>query len=97
LPTYFITEINTREGKMTVTEAPERSKGIVSLAAKFGVKVIEFFYCMSSFDFIMKVSAPDDESVTAFKMAVQKSGNVNAEVTRAFDPDEWAAMVQRLG
>jgi uncharacterized protein with GYD domain len=96
MPTYFITEVVTREGKMTVTEAPERAKGIVALGAKFNVNVVEFFYCMSNVDFIMKVIAPDDESAKAFTIAVQKSGNVTAQVTRAFDPDEWAAMVKRV-
>ena len=94
--TYFITEAVTREGMMTVAEAPERAKGVVAFAAKFGVKIEEFHFCMAHFDFIMKVSAPDDESASAFVMAVRRSGNVTARVTRAFTPDEWEKIVGRL-
>ena len=94
--TYFITEDVTREGMMTVAEAPERAKGVVAFAAKFGVKIEEFYFCMAHYDFIMKVSAPDDESVSAFAMAVRRSGNVSAKVTRAFTPDEWGNIVSRL-
>ena len=94
--TYFITEDVTREGMMTVAEAPERAKGVVAFAAKFGVEINEFYYCMAHYDFIMKVSAPDDESVSAFAMAVRRSGNVSAKVTRAFTPDEWGNIVGRL-
>ena len=96
MATYFITEIVTREGMMTVTEAPNRAKGIVAAALKLGVTVIEFHYCLSNFDFIMKVEAPDDESVGAFVMSVRKSGNVTAKVTRAFSPEEWGGIVARL-
>ena len=93
---YFITEVVTREGMLTVDEAPGRSKGVVTAAQKFGVTVLEFFFCMNNFDFIMKVEAPDDESVTAFVMSVRKSGNVTATLTRAFTPEEWGGMVARL-
>jgi hypothetical protein len=37
-----------------------------------------------------------DESVSAFVMAVRKSGNVTAEVTRAFTPEEWTGIVERV-
>ena len=94
--TYYITEEVTREGMMSVDEAPERAKGVVAFAASLGVKVEEFHYCMAHFDFIMKVSAPDDETVSAFAMAVRRSGNVTAKVTRAFTPDEWGSIVGRL-
>ena len=94
--TYYITEEVTREGMMTVDEAPERANGVVAFAGKFGVRVEEFHYCMAHFDFVMKVSAPDDESVGAFVMALRRSGNVTAKVTRAFTPDEWGSIVGRL-
>jgi len=93
---YFITETSTREGAMSVNGAPERAKGVVTFAEGFGVQVVEFFYCLSGPDFIMKVEAPDDESVAAFVLAINRSGNVRAEVTRAFTPDEWGAIVDRI-
>ncbi len=96
MPLYYITEDVTREGMMSCKQAPERAKGVVGFAANFDVTVLEFHYCMAHFDFIMKVEAPDDESVCAFTMAVRKSGNVTARVTRAFTPGEWGSMVARL-
>ncbi|WDR03886.1 GYD domain-containing protein [Devosia algicola] len=93
---YFITEKVTREAMMTVKEAPGRAKGVVTFAASFDVRIIEFFYCNNLFDFVMKVEAPDEESVTAFVMALNKSGNVTAQMTRAYTPDEWAGLVERL-
>jgi uncharacterized protein with GYD domain len=96
MKTYFITEDVTREGMMSIDEAPERAKGVVAFAASMGVTVEEFFYCTANFDFVMKVSAPDDESAAAFCMAVRRTGNVTAKLTRAFTPDEWGAIVAKL-
>ena len=75
MATYFIIETVTREGMITVREAPKRSAGVVVLAGKFGVEVKEWFYTVGPFDFIMKVTAPDDEALAAFVMAVRASGN----------------------
>ena len=96
MPLYFITEEVTREGMISCKEAPERAQGVVAFAANFSVKVLEFHYCMAHFDFIMKVEAPDDESVCAFAMAVRRTGNVTARVTRAFTPEKWGKIVARL-
>ena len=96
MPLYFITEDVTREGMMTCEEAPDRAKGVVGLAEKLNVTVLEFHYCMAHFDFIMKIEASDDESACAFAMAVRRSGNVTAQVTRAFTSEEWTEIVARL-
>ena len=94
--TYFITETATREGMMTVTEAPKRAEGVVAAAAAFDVEIVEWFYTTGPFDFIMKVTAPSDEAVAAFVMAVRRSGNVTAQMTKAFTPAEWTAIVERI-
>jgi len=96
MPLYFIAETTTREGMISVDEAPERAKGVVAFAASMGVEVIEFFFTLGPQDFIMKVHAPDDETVAAFVLAVRRSGNVTAQVSRAFTPEEWSAIVARL-
>ena len=94
--TYFITEDVTREGMMSIDEAPERAKGVVAFAASMGVAVEEFYYCIANFDFVMKVTAPDDETAAAFCMAVRRTGNVTAKLTRAFTPGEWGNIVAKL-
>ena len=96
MATYFITETVTREGMMTVSEAPERAKGVVAFAHGLGVEVKEFFYTVGPFDFIMKVEAPDDETIASFLMAIRRTGNVTANSMRAFTPDEWGEIVRRL-
>ncbi len=96
MPLYFITETSTREGMMSVQDAPERAKGVVAFAASMGVEIIEFFFTLGPQDFIMKVRAPDDASVAAFVLAVRRSGNVTARISRAFTPEQWGEIVARL-
>ena len=96
MPLYYITETSTVQGNTTVDGAPDRARGVVQFAADMGVEIHEFFYCTSQFDYIMKVTAADDETVQAFCMAASRTGNVVAKATRAFNPEEWEAMVKRL-
>lgn len=94
--TYFIFETLARDGMLSVTEAPARSSGVVESGLRFGVTVVEWFFTTHKVSFVMKVTAQDDESVAAFVMAINKSGNVTSEFTRAYTPAEWTAMVSRL-
>lgn len=94
--TYFIFETLAHDGMLTVVDAPARSTGVVESGVRFGVTVVEWFFTTHQVNFVMKVTAPDDESVAAFVMAINKSGNVTAEFTRAYTPTEWTAIVGRL-
>ncbi|MDE0653857.1 MAG: GYD domain-containing protein [bacterium] len=96
MATYFLFETMTREADMSVGDAPERAKGVVAAAAGYGVDILEWFYTVGPVDFVMKVEAPDDESVAAFVMALRRSGNVKATSLRAYTPDEWGELVARL-
>lgn len=96
MATYFILETVTREGMMTVSEAPQRARGVVAAAAKLGVRIVEWYHTGGPFDFIMKVEADDDEAVAAFVMSVRRSGNVKAFSMRARTPDAWESIVERL-
>ena len=96
MPTYVILEKTTREGMLTVTDSPARTESLDANAAKFGVTVTEWFYLSGQFDFLLKVEAPDDESIEAFVMATSRGGNVKAEYARAYRPQEWKDIVARI-
>ncbi len=96
MATYFILETSTRDGAMSVKSAPERSKGVVASGEKMGVRIIEWFYAIGPFDFIMKAEAPDDETMAAFIIAINAGGNVTAKYYRVYTPQAWTALVGRL-
>ena len=96
MATYFILETSTREGSTTVRDATRRAQGVVAAAERMGVKVIEWFYTIGPFDFLMKAEAANDETIAAFVISINAGGNVSAKYYRAFTPEEWTALVGRL-
>lgn len=96
MATYYILEKSTRESMLTVDEAPVRAQGVVTLAGRYGITIEEWFFTTGVVDFVMKIDAPDDESVAVFTMALRRSGNVTVETLRAYTPEVWAELVKRL-
>ncbi len=96
MATYFILETFTREGVTSVREAPGRSDGVITTAQRMGVTVLEWFYVIGPFDYIMKAEAPDEETIAAFVMLINAGGNVTAKYFKAFTPEEWKGIVARL-
>jgi uncharacterized protein with GYD domain len=94
--TYFILETVTREAAMTVDEAPVRAARVPAVAARFGVDLIEWHFTLADFDFLMKVEADDEDAVTAFSLALSRSGNVRTQVVRAYSPEGWTQIVGRV-
>ena len=93
---YFILETVTREGMISVQDAPERSKNVVAMASDYGVTVGDWFYTTGSRDFIMRIEAADDDAVSVFTMALRRSGNVTVEVLKCRTPEAWAELVARI-
>lgn len=93
---YFILETNTREALLSMKEAPARSKGVPELARRYGVEILEWFYTTGEFDFVMKVEADDPDAVAVFALALRRSGNVTIKVLRAYEPEAWADLVDRV-
>ena len=96
MATYFILEKVTREGMMSVKEAPGRSQGVLTVARKYGVEVLDWYYTLGNADFLMKVDAPDDDALAVFTMALRRSGNVTVEVLKCMEPAHWADLVERI-
>ena len=96
MATYFLIENSTSQGLASIKSAPERAGGVVELAKSFGVEVIEWFFTIGPFDYIMKLEAPDDESVAAFRLAIGSKGVVTVQSLKAFTPGEWASIIARI-
>lgn len=96
MPTYFILETSTDQGRTTVAGGPGRAAHVVEAAAKYGVTLHEWFYTLGPFDFLMKVEADDDSAVGAFAIGIQRGGNVTVQIVHAFSPAQWGQMVEQV-
>ena len=52
---------------------------------------------MGAYDFVGVLEAPDDESATAFALALSSLGNVRTTTMRAFDAAEMREIVAKGG
>ena len=85
----FISTIKfTQQGLGSIQETTKRSAGIKSLGKKLGVKVTNVYWTLGAYDGVLIFEAADDESATAFLLAVAQAGNVHTETVRAFTAAE---------
>jgi uncharacterized protein with GYD domain len=62
-----------------------------------GGRFKDVYWTLGGYDIVVVMEAPDDETVTAFALALGSLGNVRTQTLRAFDRDEITAVVGKLG
>jgi uncharacterized protein with GYD domain len=97
MPTY-ISLINwTDKGVGAFKETVDRAEAGKQLAGKFGGKLKEIYWTIGPYDVVAVSEAPDDESATAFALALASQGNVRTTTLRAFDADEMRGIIAMTG
>jgi len=97
MPTY-VSLINwTDKGIAGFKDTVERAEAGKQLAGKFGGSLKEIYWTIGSYDIVAVSEAPDDESATAFALALSSQGNVRTTTMRAFDADEMRGIVAKTG
>lgn len=66
-------------------------------AARFGVEMTQIYWTLGHYDLVVTIEAPDDESATAFALAVASGGNMRMKTLRAFSKNELAPIIGKLG
>ena len=61
-----------------------------------GMKIIEEFWTMGSYDAVVVVDAPDDETMSAFMLKIGSLGNVKSHTMRAFRRDEMEGILAKI-
>jgi uncharacterized protein with GYD domain len=85
----FITTIKfTEQGIQNIHESPKRAAAFKSAAKKMGVKVTDIYWTLGSFDGVVILDAPDDETATAAMLHLASLGNVHTATARAFNSSE---------
>lgn len=93
----YIALINwTDQGVRTHKDSVERAESASQLAEKLGGSMDEVYWTVGPYDIVVRSQFPDDETATAFLLAVGEQGNVRTTSMRAFDADEMRAIEQKL-
>jgi uncharacterized protein with GYD domain len=97
MPTY-ISLINwTDKGIAAFKDTVDRAEAGKQLAGSFGGTLKEIYWSIGPYDIVAISEAPDDESATAFALALGAQGNVRTTTMRAFSGDEMRAIIARAG
>lgn len=97
MATYIALCNFTDQGIRSVKDTTQRADAVKELAGRFGAQMTQLYWTMGAFDLIATIEAPDDESATAFALAIASAGNVRMQTMRAFARDELHDIVGRLG
>jgi len=95
MPTY-VSLINwTDKGVTDVSSTVDRAQAAQELAGKFGGSLKEILWTIGPYDIVAISEAPDDETATAFALALSSQGNVRTTTLRAFSADEMRGIVAK--
>ena len=97
MPT-FISLLNwTDEGVRSYRDTLDRAKAADELAERMGGKLKDVYWTVGPYDVVSVAEFPDDETGTAFLLALGSQGNIRTTTLRAFNRDEMAQVLSKIG
>ncbi|HWQ23957.1 MAG TPA: GYD domain-containing protein [Gaiellaceae bacterium] len=85
----------TDQGIRGFKDTVDRAEAGKQLAAAFGGALKEIYWTLGPYDIVAVSEAPDDETATAFALALSSQGNVRTTTMRAFSAEEMRGIVAR--
>jgi uncharacterized protein with GYD domain len=86
----------TDQGIRNLKDSPARLRAAIKKAEGLGMKMIAVYYTEGPYDLIAISEASDERVATAFALATAAQGNVRSTTMRAFDPDEFEAILKMM-
>ena len=85
----------TEQGVANCKDSLDRAARAAATLKKLGGRMKTNLWTIGPYDAVSIVEAPDDETVTAFCLAVGAEGNVRTTTMRAFEKAEMAAIFSK--
>jgi uncharacterized protein with GYD domain len=97
MPTY-ISLINwTDQGIRGSKETVDRANAAKELAQRMGGAFTSIYWTVGPYDIISITEFPDDETATAFLLAICAQGNIRTTTLRAYNADQMTGIIGKLG
>ena len=97
MPTYIALSTFTDQGIRNVKDTTKRSETVMALAKKVGATMTQVYWTLGAYDVVAVIEAPNDETATAFSLAIGSAGFVRTQTMRAFSKDEMGTILGKLG
>ena len=96
MPTY-ITLINfTDQAIPRIKDTMKLQQEAVKRAESMGAKVTGLYMTMGGYDAVVIFECPSDEAAVGSNIAASADGNIRTTTLRAFTPEEFAGIVNKL-
>ena len=91
MPNYIMLISWTDQGVKAYANSLDRAEAAAQqLATKFGGNLKQIYWTMGAYDLVSVLEAPDDETATAFALAISSLGTVRTSTLRALTPRRCA-------
>jgi uncharacterized protein with GYD domain len=97
MPTYIALSTFTDQGVRNAKDTTKRAESVMALGKKVGATMTQVYWTLGKYDVVAIIDAPNDETATAFSLAIGSMGNVRTQTMRAFSKDEMGAILSKLG
>lgn len=92
----YISLINwTDQGIHNFSDTLQRSDAAKALAQRMGGTIPHIYWTVGQYDLVTVAEFPDDETATAFLLALGSQGNVRTTTLRAYDADDIAGIINK--
>jgi uncharacterized protein with GYD domain len=97
MPTYVNLLNWTEQGVRDFQKTTDRNAEARRTASEMGGKIKDSYWTLGPFDLVLVSEFPDDETATAFALAVSSRGSARTTSMRAFDIDEVRSIIGKVG
>ncbi|MBI4368127.1 MAG: GYD domain-containing protein [Candidatus Omnitrophica bacterium] len=93
---YVVLASFTDQGIRGVKDTAKRAKAFRDLAGKMGAQINEIYWTLGSYDVVLTMQAPNDETAAAVLMKAGSLGNLKSQTLRAFDEKEIDSLLTKI-
>lgn len=87
----------TAQGRQSISDSPARADAFVKMATEAGCKVNALYWTVGSYDGILSLDAPDEETATALMVKLASAGNVKTQTLQAFPREGIQRILSKVG
>jgi uncharacterized protein with GYD domain len=84
------------QGIRSIKDTVKRGDAAAAEAEKMGMKIIDEFWTMGTYDAVVVIEAPNDETISAFTLKIGSLGNVKSHTMRAFRREEMEGILAKI-
>ena len=87
----------TDKGIAAYRDTIARADAAQAAAVKLGGRIASIWWTIGPYDLVVLTEFPDDESATAFALALGAAGNIRTTTMRAFGAGEMSSIIAKIG